>query len=105
MVTVTINIRKLSILWAKTRADNSKYWKLICYETYSFGRLLCSITSETYIFDISAFEQFSTSNVRISEGTFCRVWVHILFNFLKRYLVVLTWPGGYKKNFHPQGLK
>ena len=27
--------------------------------------------------DFSAFVQFSTSNVRMSEGTFCRVVVHL----------------------------
>ena len=38
-----------------------------------------SVISKTYITSFSRFLLLSTGNVRMSEGTFCRVEVHIVF--------------------------
>ena len=56
------DIYKKCVLWAKTRAD------------YKYS--VISITNITSFFH---FLLLSTSNVRMSESTFCRVEVHILY--------------------------
>ena len=38
-----------------------------------------SVISKTYIASFCRFLLLSTSNVRMSEGTFCRVEVHVCF--------------------------
>ena len=78
-----IYIGKICVLWAKTRADKSKKLKIICLKTYSFGSPVFKdykyiVISKTYISSFVRFLLFSTCNVRMSEGTFCRVEVHIL---------------------------
>ena len=50
--------------------------------THSFGSPVfkdykCSVISKTYITSVFRFLLLTTSNVRMSEGTFCRVEVHI----------------------------
>ena len=40
-----------------------------------------SVISKMYITSFSSFLLLSTSNVRMSEGTFCRVEVHIRLGF------------------------
>ena len=57
--------------------------KLICFKTRSFGSPMFkdykySVISKTYITSFFRFLLLSTSNVRMSEGTFCRVEVQIL---------------------------
>ena len=39
----------------------------------------CSVISKTYITSFFSFLLLSTSNVRMSKGTFCRVEVHMTF--------------------------
>ena len=41
-----------------------------------------SVISKTYITSFFSFLLLSTSNVRMSEGTFCRVEVHIVFTMI-----------------------
>ena len=54
-----------------------------CFKTHSFGSPVFKdykyrVISETYITSFSRFFLLSTNNVRMSEGTFCRVEVHII---------------------------
>ena len=55
-----------------------------CFKTHSFGSLVFkdykySVIYIPYIaYFFSSFVLFSTSNVRMSEGTFCRIAVHNL---------------------------
>ena len=54
----------------------------ICLKTHSFGSPVFkdnkySVISKTYITSIFRFLLLSTGNVRMSEGTFCRVEVQI----------------------------
>ena len=55
---------------------------IVCFKTHSFGSPVFkdykySGISKTYITSFSRFLLLSTRNVRMSEGTFCRVEVHI----------------------------
>ena len=57
-----------------------------CFKTPSFGSPVFkdykySVISKTYITSFSRFLLLSTRNVRMSEGTFCRVEVHIMYIF------------------------
>ena len=79
-----IDIGKLCLLWAKTRAYYSKNLKIICLKTYSFGSPVFKdykyiVISKTYISSFVRFLLLSTCTVRMSEGTFCRVEIHFVF--------------------------
>ena len=63
------------------------------YITHSFGSPVFkdykySVISETYITSFSRFFLLSTNNVRMSEGTFCRVEVQMVL-CCKFYLVIV----------------
>ena len=56
--------------------------KKICFKTHSFGSPVFKdykygVISKPYITSFSRFLLLSTSNVKMSEGTFCRIEVHI----------------------------
>ena len=57
----------------------------ICFKSHSFGSPVFkdykyNVISITYITSFFRFLLLSTSNVRMSEGTFCRVEVHFIVN-------------------------
>ena len=59
-----------------------KNLKIIYSKTYSFGSPVFKdykyiVISKMYISSFVRFLLFSTCNVRMSEGTFCRVEVHL----------------------------
>ena len=61
-----------------------------CFKIHSFGSPVFkdykySVISVTYITSFFHFLLLSTSNVRMSEGTFCRVEVHINFTPFTNY--------------------
>ena len=77
-----IHIGKLSILCAKEKGRELQILKInVLKPIYSIAQ--CSMITNTVLFlkhilnDCPAFWQFSTRKVRISEGTFCHVDVHI----------------------------
>ena len=62
----------------------------MCFETHSFGSPVIidykySVISKTYITSFSLFLLLFTSNVKISEGTFCHVEVHIYIYLIKMF--------------------
>ena len=89
-----IHTGKLCVLWAKTRADNSKYRQYICFKNQSFGSPMF-IDYKYSVISITSFSRFlllSTSNIRMSEGTFCRVEVQIsIFQIFKDSFFHVIW--------------
>ena len=70
------------------------------FKTHIFGSPVfkdCnySVICKTYITSFFRFLLLSTSNVSMSEGTFCRVEVHIKVGLKRVFIARICFPDGY----------